>query len=485
MLRPPDTTTPALPSHYSRLFGGPFASHDETHLRELSTRMKDIPQNRRGRPRLGDLAPSGMVYLGQFLGHDLTRDETRLEHASGAPEKTTNLHTPRLNLESLYGGGLERSPELYDHSEIGAEVFLLGQTRGIPKYNIPSTPDDFYRLNGTPVLADDRNDQHLIIAQLHVTFLQFHNRLVAHLKRGQFSEAIFPNETIFQTGQRLTRWHYQWIIRNEFLRWFVLAEILSDIEKRGSRLFKPEPGDGVTLPIEFTQAAFRFGHSTAQREYEINQWIGLVRLRDLMRKTIPGETAPSLPADNVVDWDRFTRSWGANANFAENIDPLIAQDMFDLPAAAMPIPFKRPPPPLPEMTLIRGSRIGLPAGQEACQAADITALPPAKIGFADEDNAFFRARGLSERTPLWYYILREAEVLGVRRFRGGECLGPLGGRIVAEVLLGALNADPNHYLNVDLKWRPLKAVFGKSTKSRRIDSLRKFIAFAKDRQSIR
>src|SRR5438094_3022610 len=108
-------------SHYSRLFGGPFAAHDETHLRELSMRMKDIPQNRKGRPRRGDLAPSGMVYLGQFLDHDLTRDETRLEHAPGAPEKTTNLHTPRLNLESLYGGRPKRSPELYDRSQIGAE----------------------------------------------------------------------------------------------------------------------------------------------------------------------------------------------------------------------------------------------------------------------------------------------------------------------------------------------------------------------------
>ena len=59
-------------SHYSRIFGGPFAGHDESHLRELSMRMKDIPENRRGRPRRGDLAPSAFVYLGQFLDHDLT-----------------------------------------------------------------------------------------------------------------------------------------------------------------------------------------------------------------------------------------------------------------------------------------------------------------------------------------------------------------------------------------------------------------------------
>jgi hypothetical protein len=141
-------------SHYSRLFGGPFAGHDETHLRELSTRMKDVPQNRRGPPRQGDLAPSGFVYPGQFLDRDLTRDETRLEHAAAAPEKTRNFHAPRLNLESVYGNSPQKSPDLYDLSERGSETFLLGHTEALPREQIPSTPDDFYRLNGRALLAD-------------------------------------------------------------------------------------------------------------------------------------------------------------------------------------------------------------------------------------------------------------------------------------------------------------------------------------------
>src|ERR1700731_84467 len=130
-------------SHYSRLFGGPFAGHDETNLRELSVRMKDIPENRRGRPRRGDLAPSAFVYLGQFLDHDLTRDETRLEHASAAPQKTRNLQAPRLNLESIYGGGPKRCPDLYDLSESGSETFLLGETKAMLGGKIPSTGNDF------------------------------------------------------------------------------------------------------------------------------------------------------------------------------------------------------------------------------------------------------------------------------------------------------------------------------------------------------
>ena len=472
-------------SHYSRLFGGPFEGHDETHLRELASRMKDVPENRRGRPRRGDLAPSGFVYLGQFLDHDLTRDETRLERASPDPEQTRNFRVPRLNLESVYGGGPKESPHLYDLSESGSETFLLGDTQAVPRKKIRSTPDDFHRRNGRPLLADDRNDQHLILAQLHVVFLQFHNRMVAHLKGGAFSDEAFSGETIFETARRLVIWHYQWIVRNEFLKWFILPEILADIEKHGPRLFKPAPGEEIpSLPIEFTQAAFRFGHSMVQPQYEINRWIGLVRLRDLVRKEPRGENGEPLPANHVVDWDRFTRSWGGNANFAENIDTLISEDMFDLPAAAMPIPYKTAPPPLPEMTLLRGSRIGLPSGQEACRAAGVQSLKSAQVGFDDEGSEFLRRRGLNERTPLWYYLLREAEVLGIRRFRGGECLGPLGSRIMAEVLLGALNADPEHYLNVDPDWTPLTVAFAGSSEPRRLDSLRRFLAFAKDRHSL-
>ena len=136
------------------------------------------------------------------------------------------------------------------------------------------------------------------------------------------------------------------------------------------------------------------------------------------------------------------------------------------------------------MTLLRGSRIGLPSGQEACRAADVQSLTDAQIGFDDDDNEFLRDRGLNEKTPLWYYLLREAEVLGIRRFRGGECLGPLGSRIVAEVLFGVMNADPRHYLNVEPNWRPLTVVFGGSSEPRRLDSLRNFVAFAKDRHPL-
>jgi hypothetical protein len=132
------------------------------------------------------------------------------------------------------------------------------------------------------------------------------------------------------------------------------------------------------------------------------------------------------------------------------------------------------------MTLLRGSRIGLPSGQKACRLAGEKLLPAAQMGFDREENDFLRTHGLHEKTPLWYYLLREAEALGLRRFRGGECLGPLGSRIVAEVLCGVLDSDPDYYGNVLPDWKPLSVVFGRTSELRRLDTLRTFLAFVKD-----
>src|SRR5438552_16535930 len=167
-------------------------------------------------PLMGDPASTRLFYLVQFLDHDMTRNETKLEHASADPERTKNLNAPRLNLESLYGGGPKKSPDLYDLSESGSETFLLGNTKALPQKRIPSTPADFCRRNGRPLLADHRNDQHLILAQLNVVFLQVHNRVVDYLKCGAVSAEALPGETIIETTRRLVVWHYQLIVLKDF-----------------------------------------------------------------------------------------------------------------------------------------------------------------------------------------------------------------------------------------------------------------------------
>jgi hypothetical protein len=470
-------------SSYSRLFGRWFPGHYEQALLELAERMKDIPENRRERRRGGELVVSGLVYLGQFIDHDLTLDKTELPKANTPPEHRTNLRRPFFDLDSVYGDGPRGAPYLYDDSTPDSERFLLGDTE--PVDDIPSTPDDIpLRPNRLSAIADERNEENLIIAQLHVAFLQFHNRVLHHLAQARIPHAERYGSTPFQQAQRFVTWHYQWIVGNEFLPRMVLDDVLTDILANGPKLFNPRLGDDIALPVEFTHAAFRFGHSMVQNAYRLRQE-RVVKLKDLVKQTAPNEPRQKLKATDVLDWYFFLTKSGQLPNFADNIDTLIAEGMYELPHAAIALFSATPAMPLPAITLLRGSRIGLPSGQEACELSGVQPLSEPDIAFDEETRSFLERNGMLKRTPLWYYILREAEVFGAKneqrrqKHLGGECLGPLGSRIVAEVLLGVMNSDRAHYLNAAPKWEPPHLVFGESRQPRQIGHLRELISFAK------
>jgi len=471
-------------ANYSRLFGGPFDPFEEEHLVQLADRMRDVKENRRGRKRGGELVVSALVYLGQFIDHDLTRDETELDHAADPPENRINVRTPFLDLDSVYGAGPQGSPKLYDQSVPNGERFLLGDTE--PVGEIPSTPNDIpLDESSMSAIADDRNEENLIIAQLHVVFLQFHNRVLDYLSKNRIPNPKQYGSTPFEQARRFVIWHYQWIVSNEFLPRMALDETLADVVKNGPKFIKPMLHDDVALPIEFTHAAFRFGHSMVQKEYRLAQE-RVVSLRYLVKKTGRNQPRPRLKATDVIDWYFFITKTGQLPNFADNIDTLIAEDMYKLPPASIKLFSDTQQRPLPAITLIRGSRIGLASGQQACETVGIPSLAPGEIGFDKKDEEFLSQCGMLQRTPLWYYILREAEVLGAKNEErrkqrlGGECLGPLGSRIVAEVLLGVMKADPSCYLNAGTDWKPPHLVFGESRESRQITRLRDIISFAKN-----
>jgi hypothetical protein len=85
--------------------------------------------------------------------------------------------------------------------------------------------------------------------------------------------------------------------------------------------------------------------------------------------------------------------------------------------------------------LLRGESTRLPSGEDVARLLGVEAM----TGVQEWPDG----------TPLWFYILKEAE-----HFTGGDALGPVGGRIVAEVLIGLLRADPQSYLSLDPDWIP-------------------------------
>jgi len=279
--------------YYSRLFpmpAEPLAKSEEETLIKLGEAMRyDVE-------REGTLTPRvGYTYFSQFVGHDLTHDSTPLDGPYLDPELTPNHRTPYLDLDHVYGGGPEQSPDLY-HGEPGTEIFKLGAT----------TPTGYLRdlpvENGIVLIGDQedtRNLDNLILRQLHVLFLKFHNEAVKQLTAKPPTitgiENLGPG-TIFERAQRLVRWHYQWIVRHD-----LLPRILhTSVWNRPDRTIRgySQLNSSFSVPIEFSLAAFRFGHAMVRNAYGLNCRQKRVVLPELMAlghkpSPFPDETSAS------------------------------------------------------------------------------------------------------------------------------------------------------------------------------------------------
>ncbi|GAB3407298.1 heme peroxidase family protein [Flindersiella endophytica] len=380
---------------------------------------------------------AGTTFVGQFLDHDLTFDTTSPLGVPTVPESSPNSRTPAFDLDSVYGGGPTASPNLYDPDRIKLRIESGGLFEDLPRQS-----------NGTAIIADPRNDENTMIAGLHCALILFHNRVV-DLLRSQGT----PENQLFATAQRTVRWHYQWMILHEFLPLFIGQPMVNDILTNGRRWYRPEPGPAF-IPVEFQGAAYRFGHSMVRPSYRLN-----------LRGDPGGDPATGAPAffgfifDPAGDFEadpsdlrggaraprRFV-GWQTFFDFGDGelrrnklIDTNISTPLFRLPLQA--IPSQDPPVSLAQRNLLRQLTWSIPAGQRIAQAMGQPMLhlqELANYGVA-----------LENQTPLWYYVLAEAE-----RLAGGRTLGPVGGRIVGEVFIGVMQLDPTAYLAANPQFRP-------------------------------
>lgn len=447
---------------YSRLFDtGP--AFDEAALMDLACAMRAGEEVQTG-------LPSGIVYFGQFVDHDITRDETRIADAGKLdPEQTPNYRTPALDLDSIYGRGPvaeiedpSTPPEeyLYDHGNPGAETFrLCGSSPGpiTTGASIPNSDLPRRRSDSSAIIADDRNDENLILAQLTVLFLKFHNQMVDLLDRPEPLIDAVGGETVFAQARRLVTWHYQYLVVEELLGSVLLQDTVRTVLKnpgyRPRLTFKPRRGELPDLPVEFAIAAFRFGHSMVRDHYVLNASTTKPTGKLLRRRPIP------LWADDVIDWRRFFGRYSFQ-NVAFKIDTKLADALFELPPEVVRLYTEAAPSgplSLAARTLLRGSRTRLPSGQ---QAATDAGVPIVEFVQGDRGYVLLRQHGMLDCTPLWYYLLHEATVLGTNVTTSpgnrylGLVLGPLGSLIVAETFLGILDADADSFWTNDRSWVP-------------------------------
>jgi hypothetical protein len=431
--------------------------------------------------------PAGYTYFGQFVDHDITFDPVSSLQRQDDPEALVDFRTPRFDLDSIYGRGPADQPYLYDdgvHLSLGKTVSDTTAFAG---------PDLLRVDTGRAVIGDPRNDENLIVSQLQSTMLRFHN---AVLDRVGAEHPEWSKSDVFKLAQQQVRWHYQWIVIHDFLPRLVGQDVVDAILNPKSYLTSPElSGVAVKpdlrfyhwrqtpyMPVEFSVAAYRFGHSMIRPSYLINDVArtdppvtGASRI-PLFSQT--GEERQSLngfrplPAEWGVEWKYFLP--GINGHDAPGTPDGLPQPSYKIdaelahPLGALPGSTASPEllvagfdPSIAQglavRNLLRGKRLQLPSGQDVARTMGITPMT---------DDHLFGGSGLDQgviadlagRAPLWFYCLKEAEVLGA-----AAQLGPVGGRIVAEVLIGLLDGDPLSFLSVDPLWTPtLPAAQGSS-----------------------
>ncbi|GFE63668.1 peroxidase family protein [Litoreibacter roseus] len=435
-------------------------------------------------------------------------------------KKLQNLRAGTLNLDSVHGGGPVQGPLAKkldealrfpaDRSKLWAGKVSPGPIGTVP---FPADPDDEARDllrvsrliegNGSPlseadlralpddlrkmfikeddslnlqraIIGDMRNDENLAVAQFHLAVIRLHNRIIDHAH--EHPDA--PNgdaDALFNWGRKMTSWHYQWLVANAYLPAICDADTLVDVMEAGPRVYndfldKNRPSDPslLPLPLEFSVAGFRFGHTMVRDAYDWNRFFGrphgdpVLDQADfplLFQFTGNGgmRGAPSLPDHWPIEWDRFVHPPTADApdRSARRIDTNIA-----IPLGAM---VNENPgingrmAHLASRNLRRGLRLNLPSAQACLQklrdtySISLPELSEAQLTSGTTGDAI-RTGNFVEHTPLWFYILKEAEELG----KNGQ-LGPLGSRIVADTLMGLIANDPQSYWNATARpgdWHP-------------------------------
>lgn len=346
-----------------------------------------MDENQHG-PMGATTTPLGYVFLGQFIDHDITLDVTSSFDKQNDPQATRNFRTPTLDLDNIYGAGPDASRHLYYHAPPNptpAQAAIDGK-------HLLTLDDDFVRAlsesptnpNRAALVGDFRNDENRIVSQLQLTMHYFHNAVVDKL----IADGTAPDE-VFEEAQRVTRWHYQWIVVWDFLVSMVGRELVEYILCNGRKIFSCTKHPFI--PIEFAVAAYRFGHSMVTMTLNYNKNHKGVELfgPELGNGFMANSAGPIL-------WKNF---FGASAQKAGAVDIRLAKDLLDLPFIE-----SGPRSSLATRNLLRGQSFGLPSGQsvhaaisEAC--GQILPVPDLSgLGLPEH---------LVDCTPLWLYILGE------------------------------------------------------------------------------
>ncbi|PPK66777.1 heme peroxidase family protein [Actinokineospora auranticolor] len=494
--REPSTTEELRRFRFSRL--GPKGPQTEEDVRvALATAVTDQSVTQPD----GDI-PAGFTYLGQFVDHDLTLDRTATQLGSDVTiDDLLQGRSPALDLDSLYGRGPQDRDDrrFYADDRVKLKVGttarlpvdgdIIGtdlQGFDLPRTGVGATPGE----RRTALIPDIRNDENLAVAQTHLAFIRFHNRVVDHLALTGLNE-----RRLFDAARDEVVRHYQWMLRTDFLPRIIDPEIVKDVFTKGRRFFEvPRHGNGhpnlrPTMPVEFAVATYRLGHSMVRGAYQWNRIFntqgpaGIATLFQLFTfsgtsgslnpsqtvdqlddPNFPGFGFERLPSNWIVDFRRlydFTEANrpdlaapGGQLNRIKRIDSLLVNPLTQLPAGTFGgrgTQFPAIHRNLAFRNLTRGTMVRLATGQQMAAFLGVRPLTRDQLLNGSEGAVLTgltdaQKETVATKTPLWFYILREAEL------NKGK-LGPVGGRITAEVFHRSIEGSRVSIVR-EPSWRP-------------------------------
>jgi hypothetical protein len=419
--------------------------------------------------------PAGFTYLGQFIDHDLTFDKTTVMLGENvSPAQLLQARSPSLDLDSLYGAG-PSDPESAKFYKDDRHL-KMGETlaeAGIPKkvgFDLPRGDGSTAAKKRKAIVPDPRNDENLAVAQTHLAMIRFHNRVVDTLP------SSVPPAQRFAKAREIVTKHYQWMIRTDYLTRICQPTVVQNVFNQGRKAFEVgvPATDVPTMPIEFSVAAFRLGHSMIRREYNWNAIFDFGGgSLDLLFTFSAGSRdlggGPRLPSSWIADWRRMYDFKEANKpglavppeqfNRAMRIDTTLVNPLRTLPTASFGgpnVPQNDPRRNLAFRNLTRARMVKLATGQQMAtflknKGVTLTKLTKAQLrdGRNGADLSLLtqsQREAFLKDTPLWFYILREAE------FNGGRLKG-VGARIVAETFHRAMEGS-EHSIVRDTTFKP-------------------------------
>jgi Animal haem peroxidase len=454
--------------------------------------------------------PAAYTYFGQFVDHDLTLDLTGLGEQEADTAAVENFRSARLDLDCVYAHGLGSSRFLYDADKM---TFQISDRDIAPTKvgTVQSRRDLFRAPTGTALIGDHRNDENVIVSQLHQAMTQFHNKVMTDPVL--IHPSVKDGERL-RTAARIVRHHYQWVVLKDYLKRICNPAVYASMVPPAMgvrpvlKYYTAIDAEWPFMPIEFSGAAYRFGHSMVRPSYALNAEIGTGPAKKPDRTRIPIFDVRA-GAEDLRGFKKTRLKWGIDWGYLLDLPgtkPLVAfpgaadlpflwQPAYRIdtllvdPLAQLPDHMGRGDPnerSLAFLNLLRGSMLQLPTAEQVAANMSMPDSGGGAFPFMTHDQIWsfgspfmdltaLDADGqamLAERasigtalggnTPLWYYILREAEFMqtaGNDDEFGGRCLGPMGSILVLETFLALLWLDESSVMHTP-GWRPMAAIKG-------------------------